>query len=288
MTTTLEGIMGKLRNPNSGYKTVNPHYDSETLTSAANFSEKLLKANPSTTEGLEAYRDATGLKTKGRTENAIALEIRQIKEAYGEGLEEFISKHAKPIANKIEEQKRTEIAYAFSPEEGSKIQGSREYVTAIKTVSEAKARIKTIKEDPKAHLKARIAAAPDYMKGIIVKFSDEALRIDIESEQRTALKAIAKVGTDSFIASTHRGLTTLRTAYQTELETIDTEEEKKLRDMPQHFDAKEKAQYLTEIRNKKTKLEETRTDFAMLPELTDTLFEETVSAIKKRTAPATP
>ena len=285
MTIALESMLGGLRDSN--YSAANPTYTAETLTSAAEFSKNLREIDPTTNGGLQKYRETTGLQTADRTTGAIELELKQISAEINKGLGDYISKHAEPTAKEIEEQRRAEIAYTFSPEDASKIPGSTQYKTAAETVSKAKAEITTIKKDPVAYITKKIADAPDFMRGIVGRFQNEVLEIDIESAQRTAFQAIAGVGsTEKFIALTHQGLSKLETDYTAELEKIRTDETAKRRNMPTHFNAEEEANYLGEINERKAKLQETEADFVALPELTNALFSESVAAIKKRTAQA--
>ena len=285
MVIALEAMLGELRNSN--YSAANPTYAAKTLTGTAEFSKDLRETDLTTTDGLKKYQETTGLKTTNRTTRAIELELKQISTAISKGLSEYITKHAEPTAKEITEQRRAEIAYAFSPEDASKIPGSDKYKTAVKTVSEAKEKIKTIKKDPVAYIAKKIADAPDYMKGIVGLFQNEVLDIDIDSAQRTAFRAIAEVGSpEKFIATTHKGLSKLETTYLTELKKINEDEDEKRDAMPTHFGAEEEANYFAEINDRKAKLQETEADFKTLPELTNTLFSEAVAAIKARTKTA--
>lgn len=277
---TLEQIIGGLKDKSTVYKTVNPNYDSATLTTTSDFLNEFDKANATTIDGLKQYQKVTGLKIAGRSKNEIALEYRQISSEINEGIEGYIAKHTKSTAKEIAEPKRAEIAYKFSPKEGSKIIGSVKYLAATKVVGEEKKVIETIQKDPEAYVNSVIATAPDFMKGIVGRYPNEVCQVDIEAAQKEAFRAIASVTTEKYITETHSGQTKLMDIYKTELEKIQKDETDLANKMPAHYNAKEEAKYFEGIRKREEKLEETKKDFETLPQLTNTLFAEAVAAIK--------
>lgn len=283
----LEQIIGSLKDKSTVYETINPNYNAATLTETSDFFEAYAKADTATVDGLKQYQKVTGLKTAGRSKNKIALEYKQISSAINEGIEGYIAKHTESTAKEIAEPKRAEIAYKFSPKEGSKIIGSVKYLAATKVVGEEKKVIETIREDPKAYVNSAIAVAPDFMKGIVGRYPNEVCQVDMESAQKKAFKAIADVKPEKYITETHEGQTKLMDVYKTELEKILKDETDLANKMPAHYNAEEEAKYFEGIRKREEKLEETKKDFGTLPQLTDTLFAEAVAAIKERTTPTT-
>lgn len=284
----LEQIIGGLKDKGNGYKTVNPSYSATTLTGTSDFFDAYAKADTTTVEGLKQYEAVTGLKTAGRSKNQMALEYKQINSAVGEGIEGYIAKHTESTAKEILEPMRAEIAYKFSPEEDSKIQGSGKYLAATKIVGGKKKVIADIRADPEAYVNTVISAAPDFMKGIVGRYPGEVCQVDMEAAQKDAFRAIAGVTAEKYIAETHSGQTKLRDIYRAEAEKIQKDKTDLVNKMPAHYNAVEEAKYFEGIRKREEALETTKEDFKTLPQLTDTLFGEAVAAIKARTTPATP
>ena len=284
----LEQIIGGLKDKGNGFKTVNPSYASATLTGTSDFFEEYAKADTTTVDGLKKYEAVTGLKTAGRSKNQLALEYRQVSSAVNEGIEGYIAKHTEATAKDVEEPIRAEIAYKFSPKDGSKIQGSNPYLAAAKVVGGKKKIIETIQEDKEAYVNSVIAAAPDFMKGIVGRYPGEVCQVDMEAAQKDAFKAIAGVTAEKYIAETHSGQTKLMDAYKVEAEKIQKDEADLASKMPAHYNAVEEAKYFDGIKKRQEALEKTKEDFETLPQLTNTLFGEAVAAIKARATPTTP
>lgn len=259
-------------------KKVNSKYNSKVLTSMNEYIGKLEKINLKTREGLDSYRELTGFQTKDvspeKTESNHGIAHAGVINIF----EKYITTHIKPITEELGDMIQLNIGYSSCPETESK---SKKYNAARNIVHTNKDIIKKIKENPEEYINKRISNAPDFMKALIAKYSGEVCQIDAQDAQRKASRVIHEYGSAKFVTETHEHLEALKTAYITDIETLDKREMKIKKENP-YLDTDESVKCLAEIETARAEIEKRKEQFKMLPELTNIITQNAIKIIQER------
>lgn len=280
---TLESIVTELGIIGKNHK-VSSKYNPKALTSANEYIEKLEGIDIETKEGLKEYRKLTGYSTEDVSSGKTASNYRITDAGVNEIFRKYVGKHLKPITEELEEMTRSSIGYSFCPEIESK---SEKYNTVKNNVYIAKDIIKTIKENPEEYINKQIGEAPDFMKAIIARFSDEVLQIDAQDAQRKAFRTIHEYGSAKFVTETHEHLESLKAEYITDMKALSEKEMEMKKEKP-YLNTDESVEYFTEIKKAKDELKKREKQLEILPQLTDAIAQNAIATIQKREKSRTP
>ena len=270
------GVIGK-------NKEISSKYDPRVLTSANEYIEKLEKVNTETEKGLESYKELTGINTKDVAPDKTASNLEMAQAGVTGIFGEYITKHIEPITEELETKElkdmlQLNIGYRFCPETESK---SEKYNAVRNTAYTAKDTIEKIKENPGEYINKQIKDAPDFMKAIIAKFSDEILQIDTQDAQRKAFRAIHEYGSAKFVTEIHEHLGTLRTAYNKDMTALNDKKMKMKKENP-YLDTDESVKYFAGIEKEKAEIEKRKEQFKDLDELIGTIAQNAIKIIQEK------
>lgn len=274
----LEGILkGITKSPGSSEP--NNSYTPERLTETSDFIQEFSQIDTSTSEGLDKYKKTTGLPTKGQSSAKINLTYRQIGAELDERFTGYVNSHIRPITGEISERIQASIAYSFCPIEEST---SKKYETARKSIHTAKKTIESIENNPEEHIKKIIESAPDFMKGIVGRLSDEACKIDAQDAQMEAFKSIAEYGSENFVVDTYGHQLSIEKGFNERMEYLSRERARLAEKMSPYLDSQEETKYFAEINKKEGELREELSKTTGPKELRNTIVRNAIKIIKGR------
>ncbi len=276
----LEEILGNLTKT-PGEPGANPQYNPETLTKTLNYITELSQANLSTKEGLEKYTELTGLPIREISPERIAPTKKQIDAELNERLIDYANIHIGSITKEISLEDQFQIAYGSCPAEKS---NSEKYEIPRAIIQDSKGKIKMIKEKPQEYISGIINDSPDFMKGIVGRFSNEVLDIDARDSQKKAFGAIEKYGPTKFITDTYAPQISIEEEISKKRNRIEQERKTLIQSMETNLDAQGQAEYFAPIMEKEKSLQEEMNKISGLNELRSTIIQTAIATIKGKQA----
>jgi len=282
----LEDILGKLSTIKDGKQKVSDKYASQTLYEATVGLEELRKTNLDSKEGLAAYKTITGEDPVKYTYRTLDSRKNMRLQGGQKDLGAYIDNHFGKIVDELDEQTKINLAYSFCPIKDISGDKAKTYNPVRKTISDAKERIKKIKETPDAYLIEAIKKETPLMATYISRFREEFFEVEQMEAQQTAVLAIQKYKATSFINDTRKYLSgqpgEFREKESALKEAIKTKIEMAEKNAGRELNAVERTELISDKYSELQKLNEQYADRELGNKLTQETVSYAIASIQKK------